>query len=155
MGMRELPRAHADPPCHARHQPDSVALPQPTVANRNDGTVSIFTISGKTLTAAGKIDFGNPKSGPSGIAFSPDGKMALVSRDGDHKISVLSVDSNKGPGRSPPSATWRMTSKQPKTATGCCNGSAKTGKARDVLRPGSSPADFSFQPLPPCPQRFP
>ncbi len=65
------------------------------VANRNDGTVSIFTVSGKTLTAAGMIDFGNPKSGPSGVAFSPDGKMALVSRDGDHKISVLSVDGNR------------------------------------------------------------
>ncbi len=65
------------------------------VANRNDGTVSIFTISGKTLTPAGKIDFGNPKSGPSGIAFSPDGKTALVARDGDHRISVLTVDGNK------------------------------------------------------------
>src|ERR1700674_5219559 len=62
------------------------------VANRNDGTVSIFTVSGKTLTAAGKIDFGNPQSGPSSVAISPDGKMALVSRDGDHKISVLSID---------------------------------------------------------------
>jgi DNA-binding beta-propeller fold protein YncE len=65
------------------------------VANRNDGTVSIFTISGKTVTPAGKIDFGNPKSGPSHVAFTPDGKMALVSRDGDHRISVLSVDGNK------------------------------------------------------------
>jgi DNA-binding beta-propeller fold protein YncE len=65
------------------------------VANRNDGTVSIFTVSGKTLTAAGKIDFGDPKSGPSSVAFSPDGKMALVTRDGDHKISVLSVDGTK------------------------------------------------------------
>jgi len=65
------------------------------VANRNEGTVSIFIISGKTLTAAGKIDFGNPKSLPSSVAFSPDGKMALVSRYGDHKISVLSVDGNK------------------------------------------------------------
>ncbi len=65
------------------------------VANRNDGTVSIFTISGKTLTPAGKIDFGNPKSGPSSVAFSPDGRTALVSRDGDHRISVLSVDGNK------------------------------------------------------------
>jgi DNA-binding beta-propeller fold protein YncE len=65
------------------------------VANRNEGTVSIFTISGKTLTAAGKIDLGNPQSGPSSVAFSPDGKMALVSRNFDHKISVLSVDSNK------------------------------------------------------------
>jgi DNA-binding beta-propeller fold protein YncE len=65
------------------------------VANRNEGTVSIFTVSGKTLTAAGKIDFGDPKCGPSSIAFSPDGKMALVTRDGDHKISILSVDGDK------------------------------------------------------------
>jgi DNA-binding beta-propeller fold protein YncE len=62
------------------------------VANRGDGTVSVFSISGKSLAAAGKVDFGNPRSGPSGVAFSPDGKIALVSRDGDHKISVLSVD---------------------------------------------------------------
>jgi len=65
------------------------------VANRNEGTVSVFSISGKTLTNAGKIDLGNPKSLPSGVAFSPDGKMALVSRYGDHKISILSVDGNK------------------------------------------------------------
>jgi DNA-binding beta-propeller fold protein YncE len=65
------------------------------VANRNEGTVSIFTISGKTLTAAGKINLGNATSGPSSVAFSPDGKMALVSRDGDHKISVLTIDGNK------------------------------------------------------------
>ena len=65
------------------------------VANRNDGTVSIFTIANKTLTAAGKVDFGNPKSGPSHVAFTPDGKTALVTRDGDHRISVLSVEGNK------------------------------------------------------------
>ena len=65
------------------------------VANRNDGTVSIFTIANKTLTAAGKVDFGNPKSGPSHVAFTPDGKTALVTRDGDHRISVLNVDGNK------------------------------------------------------------
>ncbi len=65
------------------------------VANRNDGTVSVFTIANKTLTAAGKVDFGNPKSGPSHVAFTPDGKMALVTRDGDHRISVLSVDGTK------------------------------------------------------------
>jgi WD40 repeat protein len=65
------------------------------VANHLEGTVSIFTISGKTLTRTGKIDFGDPKSGPAGIAFSPDGKMALVTRDGDHRISVLAVDGDK------------------------------------------------------------
>jgi DNA-binding beta-propeller fold protein YncE len=65
------------------------------VANRNAGTVSLFTISGKAVSAAGNVDLGDPKSGPSSVAFTPDGKTALVTRDGDHKISVLSVDGNK------------------------------------------------------------
>jgi DNA-binding beta-propeller fold protein YncE len=65
------------------------------VANRNAGAVSIFTISGKSVTPAGKVDFGDPKCGPSSVAFTPDGKMALVTRDGDHKVSILSVDGNK------------------------------------------------------------
>ena len=62
------------------------------VANYREGTVSVFTISGKTLTPAGKIDFGDPKAGPAAIAFTPDGKTALVTRDGDHRISIFSVD---------------------------------------------------------------
>jgi len=62
------------------------------VANYREGTVSVFTIAGKTLTAAGKIDFGDPKAGPAAVAFTPDGKTALVTRDSDHRISILSVD---------------------------------------------------------------
>lgn len=65
------------------------------VANRSEGTVSVFTVSGKTLTPAGKIDFGVKTSGPSHAVFSMDGKTALVTRDGDNKISVLSVDGSK------------------------------------------------------------
>jgi DNA-binding beta-propeller fold protein YncE len=65
------------------------------VANRGDGTVSVLKVSGKALTSAGKIDFGNPKSQPSHAVFTPDGKMALVTRDGDHRISVLAVDGDK------------------------------------------------------------
>jgi DNA-binding beta-propeller fold protein YncE len=65
------------------------------VANRSEGTVSVFTIAGKVLTAAGKIDLGNKDSGPSHVVFAGDGKTALVTRDNDHKISVLSVDGNK------------------------------------------------------------
>lgn len=64
------------------------------VANRNEGTVSVFTIAGKTLTAAGKIELGNKDSGPSAVSFTPDGKSALVTRDNDHKIAVLSIDGN-------------------------------------------------------------
>ena len=65
------------------------------IANRNEGTVSVFSIAGKTITAAGKVDLGNPKSLPSSAAFTPDGKMALVSRYGDNKISILSIDGSK------------------------------------------------------------
>ena len=62
------------------------------VANRTEGTVSLFTIDGRALTSAGKLDLGNPKAGPSGIAVLPDGKAALLSRDGDSMVSVLRID---------------------------------------------------------------
>jgi DNA-binding beta-propeller fold protein YncE len=65
------------------------------VANREEGTVSVFAISSKVLTSLGKIDLGNPKSGPSGVAISPDGKMALVTRDGDNRIAVLAIEQDK------------------------------------------------------------
>jgi DNA-binding beta-propeller fold protein YncE len=65
------------------------------VANRAEGTVSVFTIQGKTLTAAGKVTVGDAKSGVSHATITPDGKLALVSRDGDDRISVLSIDGTK------------------------------------------------------------
>jgi DNA-binding beta-propeller fold protein YncE len=65
------------------------------VANRAEGTVSVFEISGKAVKPLGKVDFGNEKSGPSHVVFTPDGKTALVTRDADHKISVLRIDGSK------------------------------------------------------------
>ncbi|HEX4304209.1 MAG TPA: YncE family protein [Rhizomicrobium sp.] len=65
------------------------------VANRAEGTVSVFTLAGMTLTPAGKIALGDAKSGPSHVAFTPDGRTALVTRDGDNRISVLAVDGAK------------------------------------------------------------
>ena len=65
------------------------------VANRAEGTVSVFTISGTTVTPAGKVTVGKPDSRPSHVVFAPDGKRALVTRDGDHRIAVLSIDGNK------------------------------------------------------------
>jgi DNA-binding beta-propeller fold protein YncE len=61
------------------------------VANRSEGTVSVFTITDGKLAEAGKIALGDDKSGPSQPVFTRDGTMALVTRDNDHKISVLSV----------------------------------------------------------------
>jgi DNA-binding beta-propeller fold protein YncE len=65
------------------------------VANRAEGTVSIFKIAGKTVTPAGKVAIADARSGVSHVAFNPGGSMALVSRDGDFKISVLSIDGDK------------------------------------------------------------
>jgi DNA-binding beta-propeller fold protein YncE len=65
------------------------------VANRSEGTVSVLTISGKTLTPVAKVSLGDAKSRPSAISFMPDGKTAFVTRDGDHKISMLSIDGSK------------------------------------------------------------
>jgi DNA-binding beta-propeller fold protein YncE len=65
------------------------------VANRSEGTVSVFSIAGNVLTPLGKVNLGDDKSGPSHVAITPDGKAALVTRDGDNKISVLSIDGTK------------------------------------------------------------
>lgn len=65
------------------------------VANRAEGTVSVFTIAGKTVTAAGKVELGNQDARPGAVVFAPDGKSALVTRDGDHKIAVLAIDGAK------------------------------------------------------------
>jgi len=65
------------------------------VANRSEGTVSVFTIAGKTVAPAGKVPVGQGNSGPSHVVFSPDGKTALITRDGDHKTSVLAIDGTK------------------------------------------------------------
>jgi Lactonase, 7-bladed beta-propeller len=68
------------------------------VANRNDGTVSVLAIAGKTVTVLpDRIQLGDDKSGPSGIVISADGRTALVTMDGENanKIAVLDIDGTK------------------------------------------------------------
>lgn len=65
------------------------------VANRAEGTVSVFKINGKTVVPAGKVDLGNPMSSPCHVTFTPDGKMALVTRNLDSLVSVLSVKADQ------------------------------------------------------------
>ena len=65
------------------------------VANRMEGSVSVFTINGKTVAVAGKVDLGAPDSGPSAVVFSRDGRHAFVTRNNDSLISVLLVDGSK------------------------------------------------------------
>jgi DNA-binding beta-propeller fold protein YncE len=62
------------------------------IANRTEGTVSVFTVADKQLTSVGKVDLGNKASLPSGIGFSHDGRTALLTRSGDNMVSVLHID---------------------------------------------------------------
>jgi DNA-binding beta-propeller fold protein YncE len=61
------------------------------VANRVEGTVSVLAIDEGKVAPIGKIALGE-KSGPAHVAFTPDGRRALVTRDGDSRISVLAIE---------------------------------------------------------------
>lgn len=61
------------------------------IANRAEGTVSVFTVKDKRLTSAGKVDTGNKASLPSGVVFVDD-KTALLTRGGDNQVNVLHID---------------------------------------------------------------
>ncbi len=50
------------------------------VANRSEGTVSVFSVANKQLSPINKLDLGNKGSLPSGIVFSHHGKHALLRR---------------------------------------------------------------------------
>jgi DNA-binding beta-propeller fold protein YncE len=65
------------------------------VANRSEGTVSVFGIQGKTVTPLDKVTIAPAAAGVCHAAFTPDGKTALVTRDGDSFISVLAIDGTK------------------------------------------------------------
>ncbi len=65
------------------------------VANRNEGTVSVFRIEGRALRKLDSVALGGPDSGPSHVAIAPDGRSALVTRDGDHAVSLLAIDGEK------------------------------------------------------------
>jgi len=65
------------------------------VGNRLDGTVSVFSIEGRTVTNLDTILLGDAAAGVRHAIFTPDGKRALVTREGDHMITVLNVAGRK------------------------------------------------------------
>jgi DNA-binding beta-propeller fold protein YncE len=62
------------------------------VANRSEGTVSVFTLAGGVAAPAGKVKVGDPDSSPAMVIFFDGDRRALVSRDHDHRIVQLSID---------------------------------------------------------------
>lgn len=62
------------------------------VANRAEGSVSVFAISGHALTRIATLALGDARSAPAQPLFYDGGRHALVTRDGDHRISILAID---------------------------------------------------------------
>ncbi|HET6239115.1 MAG TPA: hypothetical protein VFE41_29805 [Acetobacteraceae bacterium] len=68
-----------------RLSPDgTVAL----IANRAEGTLSVFSVKDKRLAPVGKIDLGNKASLPSSVLFV-NATTALLTRGGDNMVSLL------------------------------------------------------------------
>lgn len=65
------------------------------VANRADNTVSVLTISGKTVALTGTVAVA-PADAPSqqisAVAITPDGKHALVAKAGANKVALLDIE---------------------------------------------------------------
>jgi DNA-binding beta-propeller fold protein YncE len=65
------------------------------VANRAEGSVSLFTIEGTRLRLAHKLSLGEASSSPAQPVFFANGQRALVSRDGDHQLSTLRIEGDR------------------------------------------------------------
>lgn len=65
------------------------------VTNRTEGTLSAYSIKGRNIASAGKIDLGAPDSQPSGVVFIANGRGALVTRNNDTKVSWLTIDGTR------------------------------------------------------------
>jgi DNA-binding beta-propeller fold protein YncE len=65
------------------------------VTNRADNSVSVLSISGKTVTVVGTVALApadSPAQQPSAVAITPDGKRALVAKALANKVALLEID---------------------------------------------------------------
>jgi DNA-binding beta-propeller fold protein YncE len=67
------------------------------VANRAEGTISVFSIAGKVVTPVGKVVLSDPakpeqKVQTAAVAISPDGKLALATNDEDNRLTLLGIE---------------------------------------------------------------
>ena len=65
------------------------------IANRDDGTISVLSISGKDVKVTDTVTVGDPKDSVSAVAITPDGKSALAVKSNVDKIAVLTIDNGK------------------------------------------------------------
>ena len=65
------------------------------VANRGEGTVSVFAIDNLKLKLLDTVTMGDTSVSPSFAAVSPDGKVALVTEDANNAVAILDIDGQK------------------------------------------------------------
>jgi YVTN family beta-propeller protein len=65
------------------------------VTNRGDGTISVLSIDGKTVTVTDTVTVGAPADTVSAVAITPDGKTALAVKPNVDKVAVLTIDNGK------------------------------------------------------------
>ncbi len=65
------------------------------VCNRDDGTISVLSISGKDVKVTDTVTVGDPKDAVSAVAITPDGKTALAVKSAVSKVAVLNIDNGK------------------------------------------------------------
>jgi len=61
------------------------------VASTGDDSISVFSISGRRLAPAGRVQL-SPKARPTDVVFTPDGRTALAVEQGASQIIRLAVD---------------------------------------------------------------
>jgi DNA-binding beta-propeller fold protein YncE len=65
------------------------------VCNRDDGTISVLSIEGKTVKLIDTITVGTDKDSVSAVAITPDGRRALAVKSAINKVAVLAIDGAK------------------------------------------------------------
>jgi len=78
------------------------------VANRNEGTVTVLTIAGQTVTNVATVPVADFTKMPvpdqkatAMVVITPDGTQAISTNDGDSRMTLLKIDS----GTTPPTVT--------------------------------------------------
>jgi DNA-binding beta-propeller fold protein YncE len=94
----------ANPPAvidtlHVGKRPSGMAInaagTMALVTNRDDGTISVLSIDGKTVKVTDTVTIGAGADNVSAVAITPDGKRALATKPGANKIALLSIDGDK------------------------------------------------------------
>jgi len=65
------------------------------VTNRDDGTISVLSINGKTVKVTDTLSVGEGKDNVSAVTIAPDGKSALFTKPSANKVGVLAIDGGK------------------------------------------------------------